>query len=70
MTRHTKPPKFTGRVIDVLVEFHLDLLDVVAEVKSQAERLMDLDSSDVDDEEPAEEEGSTDNDDESPFCVS
>jgi hypothetical protein len=42
---------------------------MVAKVKSQVERLRDLDSSDVDGEEPAEEEGSTDSDDESPFSL-
>jgi hypothetical protein len=41
----------------------------LAKVNSQVERLRDLDSSDVDGEEPAEEEGSTDSDDELPFFV-
>jgi hypothetical protein len=67
MRRHTNPRKFTAGVIEVVVKFHLDLLAVVAKVNSQVERLRDFDDSDVDVEEPAESEGSTDSDDESPY---
>ena len=69
MRRHTNPRKFTAGVIEVVVKFHLDLLAVVAKVNSQVERLRDFDDSDVDVEEPAESEGSTDSDDEPQFFV-
>jgi hypothetical protein len=66
-TGHTKPSKFTGRVIEVVFKFHLDFLAMATKVNSQVERLRDLDDSDVDGEEPAESEEITDSDDEPTF---
>jgi hypothetical protein len=66
---HTKPPKFTASVIDILVSFHLAHNAMVAKVDSQIARLSALDGSDDDGEEPAESEGSIDGADEPEFFV-
>ena len=66
---HTKPLKFTGSVIDIVVSFHLAHVAMVAKVDSQIARLSALDDSDDDGEEPAESEGSIDGADEPEFFV-
>jgi hypothetical protein len=43
---HTKPLKFTGSVIDIVVSFHLAHVAMVAKVDSQIARLSALDDSD------------------------
>jgi hypothetical protein len=61
---HTRPLKFTGSVIDIVVGFHLGHVAMAAKVDSQLARLSDLDDSDGSGEEPAESEGGIDSDDE------
>jgi hypothetical protein len=51
---HTKPHRFTGSVIDIVVGFHLAHLAMAANVDSQLARLGEPDDSDDDGEEPAE----------------
>jgi hypothetical protein len=66
---HTRPRKFTGSVIDIVVSFHLAHVAIVAKVDSQIARLSALDDSDDDGEEPAESEGGIDGADEPEFFV-
>jgi hypothetical protein len=68
-TGHTKTRKFTGRVIEIVVKFHLDSLAMVAKVNSQIAGLRGLDDSDDEGEEPAESEGGTGSDHEPQFFV-
>jgi hypothetical protein len=71
MVRHRAPKKITGRVLNAVVKFHLDLLAMCAKVESQVERLEDLASSDIEDseEDEEEEEEGIDSDDEPAFLI-